>query len=140
MYWNSATIATISGWFGLIETWDVLKLWREKIGMLKYTRLIETWDVLKQFSNDLPVVSDSINRNMRCIEISETGDYCADEIRLIETWDVLKFSLRFCHFRLLLRLIETWDVLKSVVEIPCAAFPKINRNMRCIEIMKPESQ
>ena len=31
-----------------------------------------------------------INRNMRCIEIRNTGEQLHSAVRLIETWDVLK--------------------------------------------------
>ena len=56
-----------------------------------------------------------INRNMRCIEMSETewSDwYC---MRLIETWDVLKYVRGFSTDGAPTRLIETWDVLKCLL-------------------------
>ena len=54
----------------------------------------------------------SINRNMRCIEMTISDSHSCFLPRLIETWDVLKWN----HLR------------------PSTAVFKINRNMRCIEI------
>ena len=53
-------------------------------------RLIETWDVLKCKFYKSGTGQDMINRNMRCIEITDTWTICGWYLRLIETWDVLK--------------------------------------------------
>ena len=54
---------------------------------------------------------------------------------LIETWDVLKFKSCGEQRWEISRLIETWDVLKWLQIISAVGLIKINRNMRCIEIM-----
>ena len=54
----------------LIETWDVLKYKLVNVYTFCFCRLIETWDVLKCNLTNYIISSDSINRNMRCIEIS----------------------------------------------------------------------
>ncbi len=58
----------LSRQLGLIETWDVLKLFMVGFLLKKVYRLIETWDVLKP-----PVLK-----------------LVLEDWRLIETWDVLK--------------------------------------------------
>ena len=56
--------------------------------------------------------------------------------RLIETWDVLKYEQSAVWAFRIWWLIETWDVLKLTDLIQkCTDLAKINRNMRCIEII-----
>ena len=47
MYWNGGTTITFPSYTRLIETWDVLKLYRANNVRNAQRRLIETWDVLK---------------------------------------------------------------------------------------------
>ncbi len=55
--------------------------------------------------------------------------------RLIETWDVLKFPPCIYKQSRKIWLIETWDVLKFwYVNSRLNAY-RINRNMRCIEML-----
>ena len=56
----------------LIETWDVLKYDRDP-EIVFDTWLIETWDVLKWIKYSGVSYSISINRNMRCIEMRDSG-------------------------------------------------------------------
>ena len=56
---------------------------------------------------------ETINRNMRCIEIRHPLFAWQHCVRLIETWDVLKSKYKLIETYILQRLIETWDVLKS---------------------------
>ena len=95
----------------LIETWDVLKYKLVNVYTFCFCRLIETWDVLKCNLTNYIISSDSINRNMRCIEMYRIEQSALKNRWLIETWDVLKFR-RLWSCPPLLRLIETWDVLK----------------------------
>ena len=54
----------------LIETWDVLKWDNTMSRIITTKRLIETWDVLKcKVAKDF-LDTNTINRNMRCIEIT----------------------------------------------------------------------
>ena len=57
---------------------------------------------------------------------------------LIETWDVLKCQMDLANALQLSRLIETWDVLKWRKMGWKRQYWKINRNMRCIEILNPD--
>ena len=86
-------IPSVHAWNWLIETWDVLKLKFVVHGQPARNRLIETWDVLKFFCGSPCASRYSINRNMRCIEMSVTLYALYSYIRLIETWDVLKCPL-----------------------------------------------
>ena len=69
MYWNSNFASACVAFFGLIETWDVLKCVDINVKTPNLARLIETWDVLKLPAFFAVIVSVA---------------------RLIETWDVLK--------------------------------------------------
>ena len=136
MYWNEIMLLS-----AIVDRW-----------------LIETWDVLKSFSGNVAVpTGETINRNMRCIEILRSIRFVVSGFWLIETWDVLKFCLAFveeindywlietwdvlkCFRRawqrsFTTRLIETWDVLKSGLVLFAEYLDGINRNMRCIEIL-----
>ena len=78
--------------------------------------LIETWDVLKFDNSYTAREFIKINRNMRCIEI---GVYKIGDTKiawLIETWDVLKLAWLILPDLRSKGLIETWDVLKSTYE------------------------
>ena len=99
--------------YWLIETWDVLKCYRMQRGHDWKMGLIETWDVLKYDLAERIGKSRTINRNMRCIEISKNRQERANSpwinrnMRCIEMW-FLPAACKTC-----LWLIETWDVLKS---------------------------
>ncbi len=80
--------------------------------------------------------SSPINRNMRCIEMYGQGKSRTCQRRLIETWDVLKWLLTINAVGRRIRLIETWDVLKYKIWKRKIGVKKINRNMRCIEIVR----
>ncbi len=73
--------------------------------------LIETWDVLKLFMRSIFLAPTTINRNMRCIEtffVAEVNLWCLinRNMRCIETL-VLRLRIYLVKW-----LIETWDVLK----------------------------
>ena len=75
---------------------------------------------------------------MRCIEMKAV-EWCQGYgLRLIETWDVLKSALHHFFWPFPARLIETWDVLKCKKHPDIVLVDKINRNMRCIEILAEE--
>jgi len=120
---------------GLIETWDVLKFIINFNSDLKNIRLIETWDVLKFTAVTSSFSSAKINRNMRCIEIIKHLNQLVLFLWLIETWDVLKYLVRYLDSLHISWLIETWDVLKFTAVTSSFSSAKINRNMRCIEII-----
>ena len=75
--------------------------------------LIESWDVLKYRFSGYPCAQIMINRNMRCIEMQNSGRWFPPLLWLIETWDVLKWK----------------NTAINIQEL------RINRNMRCIEII-----
>ena len=81
-----------------------------------------------------PVNYFKINRNMRCIEISETaqgevrGQTINRNMRCIEIYSRSRGRSRIRW------LIETWDVLKYDIILWESLAAMINRNMRCIEM------
>ena len=63
--------------------------------------------------------------------------FCNADFRLIETWDVLKCICGIWKKESIIWLIETWDVLKYFYgQNVYQRHYTINRNMRCIEILK----
>ena len=79
--------------YGLIETWDVLKLHTYRAIVARQDSLIETWDVLKWNTGIAKIPRKFMfNRNMGCIEISLCCQPALSHRRLIETWDVLKYT------------------------------------------------
>ena len=136
MYWNSLyrsrpTLCPTR----LIETWDVLKF-RHLNHHLHFCflinrnmRCIEISDSAEKRRRTIP-----INRNMRCIEMRSNNSGSAQNDRLIETWDVLKFLHLICgkgncvinRNMRCIEIIVDAKLLKKSVSI--------NRNMRCIEI------
>ena len=96
--------------------------------------LIETWDVLK--SNSLPSSgpSVSINRNMRCIEITLPRFLSASGSMININMRCIEMLISFAMLKFAFGLIETWDVLKSKTMADMEVATKINRNMRCIEM------
>ena len=47
MYWNTAILGSVSEYFGLTLTWDVLKFNKAGYNSIPKKRLTLTWDVLK---------------------------------------------------------------------------------------------
>ena len=72
MYWNYIKAITYCPVYGLTLTWDVLKWQWGQTTIQQQERLTLTWDVLKYSLSVAEHEANSININMRCIEIAKT--------------------------------------------------------------------